>query len=253
MRSFGSFLASNTLMASKFKTGGLYLALCSAGALAQLPQKPSAALPATQPTSLATPAAYTAPAPPPVQAPTILFQDGLLTIRTENSSLNQTLREVARRTGMHITGGVSEERVFGTYGPAKPGDVLRTLLAGTSSNMLYQDATATQPAQLTLTARQGTATPPSVFSANQPNDDENDSSASQPSQPSPNEAVRPTLPPQQPGYNLGSFGAPVQQDGNSQAAPATNTDSSGQPQSPNGVKTPEQLLQQLMQLRQNGK
>ena len=41
-----------------------------------------------------------------------------LRIVATNSSLNQILREVGRLTGMKITGGVSEDRVFGTYGPA---------------------------------------------------------------------------------------------------------------------------------------
>lgn len=223
-------------------------------------QKPSAALPATPPTALAP----TAPAPvaPVTTPPQVTYQNGILTVTTDNSSLNQTLREIARKTGMNITGGVNEERIFGSYGPAKTGSVLRQLLDGTTSNMLFQEATATQAAHLTLSARQGSPTPPSVFAANQRRDQEDSFIRSTP--PEQNNVPRPASPPppQQGGVPIGSFGPPAQADGSQPSQQVNDGNDNGdnnqqqdQQQSPNGVKTPEQLLQQLMQMRQqqNGK
>ena len=59
---------------------------------------------------------------PPAEPASISYENGTLTVKTQNSSLNQILREISRKTGMSITGGVSEERVFGTYGPAPAGE-----------------------------------------------------------------------------------------------------------------------------------
>lgn len=242
---------------------GVFPLLLAASVLvtfAQAQQKPSATLPATPPTSLAP-----APAPvpqatpvPPAEPASITFDNGSLTVKTQNSSLNQILREISRKTGMNITGGVSEERVFGTYGPAPAGEVLRQLLDGTKSNMLYQEATATAPAHLTLTSRQGTATPPNVFSAaaeRAGNEDEPvipRSDAVRPGQPQPGPfgygpGGQPQPGQQQPGQ-APEGSQPPQQPSDS-STPDSNSQQQQQ-QTPNGVKTPEQLLQQLMQMRQ---
>lgn len=86
--------------------------------------------------------------------------DGQIEVRADNSSLNGILRAIARCTGMRITGGVTEQRVFGNYGPAAPATVLATLIDGTGSNMLLRERTADQPAELILTPRTGGPTPP---------------------------------------------------------------------------------------------
>ncbi|RXH55636.1 hypothetical protein GRAN_2493 [Granulicella sibirica] len=102
----------------------------------------------------------------PVAAPTtshkadVDYTGGLLHISANNSSLNQILREVSRLTGMKITGGVAEDRVFGTYGPAPASAVLTSLLDGTSSNVLIVQNAAAGPAELILTPRKGEPTPP---------------------------------------------------------------------------------------------
>ena len=236
---------------------GVVLVLLAAFALsAQAQQKPSATLPATPPTSLAP-----APAPvpqatpvPPAEPASITYNNGTLTVKTQNSSLNQILREISRKTGMSITGGVSEERVFGTYGPAPAGEVLRQLLDGTKSNMLYQEATATAPAHLTLTVRQGAVTPPNVFSAAADRSGNNEDEPVIPR----SDAVRPGPQPGPSGYGQPPQQPSGQQDGAQQpqqppsdsSTPDSNTQQQQQQQTPNGVKTPEQLLQQLMQMRQ---
>jgi len=90
---------------------------------------------------------------------TIRFADGQLTVVANDSSLHQILRSIAVSTGMTITGGVAEERVFGTYGPDDPATILATLLDGTGVNMLLKDGPNHVPAELTLTQRSGGPTP----------------------------------------------------------------------------------------------
>jgi hypothetical protein len=112
--------------------------------------------------SLAAPATP-APEPAPTTKPrpaTVTYQAGLLTVRADDSSLNLILRRVARLTGVTISGGVADVRVFGNYGPARPSAVLSTLLDGTGSDVVLRkgpDATITE---LILTPRGGGAVPP---------------------------------------------------------------------------------------------
>ncbi len=102
------------------------------------------------------------PAAPPRTAhrASVSLQNGLMTVTASNSSLNQVIREIARQTGMHVTGYVAEDRVFGTYGPAEPAAILATLLDGTGSNLLIVQNSADLPKQLILTPRTGAPTPP---------------------------------------------------------------------------------------------
>ena len=77
---------------------------------------------------------------PPVRSDLkVDYAGGRLSVNASNASLNQILQEIAGRTGMKITGGVSDERVFGQYGPSSPSVVLVALLDGTGSNMLLVD------------------------------------------------------------------------------------------------------------------
>lgn len=90
----------------------------------------------------------------------VTYTDGLLQVRADNSSLNQILREISRQTGMKIFGGVADQRVFGSYGPAPAATVLQTLLDGTGANMLLQETLNHVPEQLVLSPRTGGPTPP---------------------------------------------------------------------------------------------
>jgi len=157
-------MATLALAAIGFATGGMS---------AQMTVGPHAStLPATSPTSLPTPNAQPAPiaAVPTVGAPsapstpprraTVTYAAGLLDVRADNSSLNQILRAIGNLTGMKITGGVTDERVFGNYGPAEPSTILATLLDGTGSNMLLRESADSAPAELILTPRNGGPTPP---------------------------------------------------------------------------------------------
>lgn len=159
----------------------------------------------------------------------ITYTDGKLFVSANNSSLNQILRDIGRKTGMKITGGVTDERVFGQYGPDAPSKILGTLLDGTGSNMLLLQATSVTPAELILTPRQGRPTPHNP-NASSFDDDSADAPANG------------NFPPIQPRYPPAT---PPQ-------APAAAAPAGSEPaqQSPNAVKTPQQIYEQLQRLRQ---
>ena len=167
------------------------------------------------------------------------FSGGKLRVIADNSSLNQILTEVAGRVGMKITGSIPEERVFGIYGPAEPAIVVAHLLAGSGSNILLREDAQRIPRELILMPRTGGPSPPSPSSSTSDQVDTEDLppqlmphvNHSQPLVPA--AAIQPIALP---------ASAPTNQ---SAAPPATTTQ-----QSPNGVKTPQQIYDQLIQLQQ---
>jgi hypothetical protein len=205
--------------------------------------KPPAGLPANPPTQTAPEASTPEPPQTPAQRPPhraeITYTQGQLAVIADNSSLNQILREIGRETGIKITGGVTEERVYGKYGPSSAADVLAALLDGTGSNMLLLHTDSATPGELVLTPRQGGPTPPNP---NAPGFDDDNNPPDDSSPPPPSQATeQPRNPPPS-----GANGAPPVSTG--QNTPAT-TDSSD-PNSPNGVKTPQQIYDQLQKMRQ---
>jgi hypothetical protein len=123
----------------------------------------SSALPATTPTAgAATVAAGVAATAAADQAKPaeVVYAHGLLQVAADDSSLNQILRTISRQTGMKITGGVADQRVYGMYGPGVPAAILAKLLDGAGSNMLLRQTAADAPMELVLTPRLGGPTPP---------------------------------------------------------------------------------------------
>jgi hypothetical protein len=147
----------------------------------------------------------------PAQEAKIDLGSDTLSIRADNSSLAGILHQIAAKSGMQIEGLGADERVFGSFGPGAPRDVLADLLNGTAYNVvLLGDLSDGVPRQLTLTpaTHTGAATP---APAPRPNADDNDQEAEQP----PPEVQQPPTPPP---------GAP-------------------------GVRTPQQLFEQLQRMR----
>jgi hypothetical protein len=186
----------------------------------------------------------------------VTYTNGLLSISAANSSLNQILRDISRLTGMKITGGVVDERVFGTYGPAAPAKILTTLLDGTGSNVLLIQNPAgsvvsrsTAPVELVLTPRHGGPTPPNP---NAPRF--NDGFQPEDNRPPQTIMNRPLPPPSVPVTDPNSIvSSPITPAATAPPPPATSTDPTApatQDQSPNGVKTPQQIYDQLLKLRQ---
>ncbi len=221
-------------MARAITTGGwtilLLSALCGStmyaqngrirGAGAQSP------VPAPAPQAPATPqpaAPEPAQVPPsmlqqPAKEAQIDFANDTLSIRADNSSLAAILHQIASSSGMKVEGLGGDERVFGSFGPGAPRDVLANLLDGTAYNLvLLGDLNNGAPRELILTpATHGGSTAPSP--AHQANADEAN-----------NEQETVDVPPSPPEV----------------APPPPGTS----PQTPPGVRTPQQLFEQLQRMR----
>ncbi len=219
-----------------------------AAAAQQAPAQASS-LPPTSTTTMnpVHPAGAAAPTASAGAMPTKLelqYANGQIALDATNVGLNQILREISIKTGLKITGGVADQKVFGHYGPATVGTVLASLLEGTGSNMLLVNA-STGPSQLILTPRQGGVTPPSPMAAEpQPYNSyaERQGRGSFLGQRADSSPVAP--PP--------SYQTPPQAEPSAAESQATSqtSDPNAAGQSPNGVKTPLQIYQELQQLRQ---
>ncbi len=224
-----------------------------------------------RPASLPTTATTLGSTPPPTRTARraeVIYAGGLLTVVASNSSLNQILRETAHQTGMKITGGVAEDRVFGTYGPAPPSQVLATLLDGTGTNLLLVQDASHAPTELILTPRIGAATPPNP---NAPNFEDNDSLSDDAPQEIRSVPPAPVLPSIQPANSRnsdqsGTGGIDTNPAATSPSSttqqlafppvdattpPATATITPTTPDTTSDtVKTPQQIFEQLQKLRQ---
>ena len=216
--------------------------------------KPSAAVPASQ-----LPAMPPAPPPPPpvpltpnqqpAQRATVRYENGLVTVKANNSSLNQILRAIMRETGLQIDGGVTEERVYGVYGPAPLQTLLSNLLDGSDANIIYMPAMDGQPQQLTLTPRNGGTPPPP------PSASASDDLLPDPVQVMPSPAPMPQNPPQ---TNVPAPAAaqpapvpanPVVTPVPAPAAAIPAAVAGPPPAKPNTGHTAEDLVQQILQMR----
>jgi hypothetical protein len=211
------------------------LAATGAQAVSSGQSKPSASIPVTAPTSFVatTTAAPTTPAQRPARRADVKYEQGMLAVTADNSSLNQILREIGRTTGIKITGGVADERVFGKYGPLPTAAVLDALLDGTGSNMLFVKNDSGAPGELILTPRHGGVTPPNP---NAPGFDDDAPTAE-------------SLPPPQPAP-VANPSQPTASQPGATPAPAATTTPGTDASDPNAVKTPQQIFEQLQRLRQ---
>lgn len=127
--------------------------------------------------SEAAPVAVPAPPPQPTVAPNLLDQPAApatvtatnneLTVKAHNSSLSQILHQVSSATGMKLDGLGNDERVFGSFGPGAPREVLTALLDGTPYNvMMVGDLPNGAPRELLLTSRGAGGAPPPAAAAN---------------------------------------------------------------------------------------
>jgi hypothetical protein len=185
--------------------------------------------PTTAPTPPTTPPAPAAtPQPPPQTAPSLLdhpaqpakinLDSGKLTVQADNSSLSEILHQVAQSSGMKIegldAGGSADQRIFGSYGPGAPRDVLSELLDGSGYNVMMLGATPSgAPRELALTLRSAAGT--TVAQPQQTSAQSEDS----------DEDVEPTQYPEA-----------------QQEPPA-------RPEVRNGARTPQQILQDLQRMR----
>jgi len=144
-------------------------------------------------------------------------------IDAHNSTLAEILHKISQSGGMKISGlhaGRANQRVFGTYGPGTPRAVLSELLNGSGYNVLMFGTTASGvPLQLALSVRPagGIPNPPPQSEAILHQEYEENQ-------------IRPTR------YVPEPHPYPKQQQQQKNARP--------------GVRTPQQILQELEQMRQ---
>jgi hypothetical protein len=190
-----------------------------------------------------TPPGPATPAKQPADRARVAIVDGQLAITAENSSLDQILGDIARLNGMKITGGVTDERVFGSYGPGSQQEVIAQLLDGTGSNVLILENPDRGVSELVLTPRNGGPTPPSPSIA-RPGERE---SSDLPPDPGRRRGGRPEFPD---GRQFGIQGMPQgAQPLNPNGLPNPEAGTTTQ-QSPNGVKTPQQIYDDLVKAQQ---
>jgi len=154
----------------------------------------------------------------PAEPPSIDLAQGRLTIHADNSSLADILHRLTSDSGMTVDGLGGDQRIFGSYGPGDPQEVLSTLLDGSGYNVVMVGRTESgTPKQLSLTPRgakpasQGPSRPQQI-AQDEDNDDEQQ-------------------------------GPPIEPPGAPQPPPET-------PQQNNGVRTPQQMLRELQQMRE---
>lgn len=87
--------------------------------------------------------------------PAVVHWDGnKLSVTAANSSLQQILQAVSAATGVAVEGMPSDQRVFGSYGPATARQVLSQLLEGSGYDLLMVgDGGDGKPRKVLLTAR----------------------------------------------------------------------------------------------------
>ncbi len=183
-----------------------------------VPAQPVPAQPTPQPQA-APPVTQVAPSmlQQPAGEAQVVFSGDTLSIRADNSSLAAILHQVAAKSGMKIEGLSGDERVFGTFGPGAPRDVLADLLNGTAYNLvLLGDLGDGAPRELILTpaTRVGAALPPPSPPTTTIDEAANEPDAEIPPPPQPEVPPPGTTPPPTP-----------------------------------GVKTPQQLFEQLQRMR----
>ncbi len=199
------------------------------------------AIPATAPTQSVSDLPSARPATLPYQprvavgTGAVQWDNAVLTIHASGEDLPGILTQVSRATGLKVTGGVPDERVFGVYGPGPVQQVLSELFDGLYVNLLLVNGTATQPKELILTPRTGGPTPPSPARSIAAYE-EAPARVDRPRRMAPGTPFPPSM--QQGGQPAGI--APA-----ADATGNTTPDASGQPQSPNGVRTPEQIFEEL--------
>jgi hypothetical protein len=178
-------------------------------------KSPQATMPAPTPTGSGLPHSLL---DQPAQPAEIEISEGQLTIHADNSSLTAILHQISASGGTAVDGLNKDERVFGTYGPGEPREILSSLLDGSGYNVVMFGKTAAgTPSQISLTPR-GAALPAGAAAIHAP------------AKPEPEEEEEDPL--------------PTQYQDNPPPNPAPGT-------APNGpVRTAPEMMQQLQQQRQ---
>lgn len=153
-------------------------------------------------------AASVEPPPPPLQPnwpindqPTpasVKWDSTGLHIAAANSSLQQILSEVTAATSTKLEGFNKDERVFGTFGPGQPRDVLSQLLQGSGYNIvMIGDQGRGAPREIVLSARSTGAAPQAGAHPSQDDNEDDYDNQIEVQPPQPAQPMQ-QVPPQQP-------------------------------------------------------
>jgi hypothetical protein len=207
----------------------------------------------------------------PAAPATVSYEDGLLSISAQNSTLSDILRDVRRLTGASIdmpAGQGVNERVIAHLGPGAPRDVLAVLLNGTSFNyvMLGSNSDPGAVTSLALSPKPGTGEQPQMAAVYQ------NSTPQAPPVYLGNPQFRPgtmTIPRPDPNAQAAAAPTPTEEETKDDAEEIAddNADDQAQPAQPDsgtaiqnqqpdpnqpnaGPKTPEQILEMLRRQQQ---
>lgn len=126
----------------------------------------------------------------------------MLSVMATNSSLRQILADISTATGVKVEGSPTDQRIYGSYGPAPARDVLSQLLQGSGYNVLMVgDQGQGTPRTLVLTAKGSAPAVAPGAGAQAHAADEDAEEPEQPEQADPNLRRPPGLQPLQPGQN----------------------------------------------------
>lgn len=194
------------------------------------PQSPiGAPAPAAGIGQTAQPAVQPGTMSPPV-APVVTYRDGLLSVQALNSNLSSVVTAIRNKTGIEFEGaeGISE-RVAIALGPAPEGDVLAAIFAGSKYDFLAigRPDSPTIVQKVILTVKNKPGAPGEAQAQQQP--------------PAANQGEEEEVPEEQP--NAGEPQDTPVQPPVPQPPPQAETPPNQQP------KTPEQLLQELQEMR----
>lgn len=185
----------------------------------------------------------------PARPAQVQLDEGKLSVKADNSTLSDILHNISRKTGMTVDGLSRDQRIFGSYGPAAPREVLASLLDGLGYNvMMVGSLDNGAPRELALTPRKAgggmnnSANHQAEIARQNMNnssssDDEDDNSDSPPVEQQDSVPQPPRTEPNPQDVNQ----PPDQQQ---QQQPPES------PGQPGQVKTPQQMLQELQQMRQ---
>ena len=194
----------------------------------------------------------------PPAAPQVSYRNGQLTISAPNSTLSSILRAVQLQTGasIDVPSSASGERVAMQLGPARPRDVLNTLLNGSKFDYVILGVTGDPGAiqKVILTPKLAAGATSQASNNPQPttSDDSDEASVVDTGGESEYPGPAPEQPPQPPGAMRRPMGAPGGQQFQQQQQQMNDQNAApfAQQNDPNIVKTPEQLMQELQQMQQ---
>jgi hypothetical protein len=194
------------------------------------------------------------PAQMPPKPPRVSYVNGQLTVVADNSMMTDVLNGIRSSTGIKMEGlGGNADRVYGQFGPASPRMVIDSLLHGSHYDFIILSSLEAPDTVQRVILSPRTSNPNSTTASNtgrplgRPPVEEDNDVVNSPDEVSDERPVPVAAP------MIQQQGQPVMQQQGQPAPinPSTVQNSGQQPGTTQGVKTPEQLLEELRRLNSN--